>query len=71
MLDAEFVEEYSQLHITLDDIISLPQTCAQLGPADDNFTAVKPEAIPFPGIQDGLSFNIHITNYKCSKRHPL
>ncbi len=41
MLDTEFVEEYSQLHITLDDIISLPQH----GPADDNFATVKPEAI--------------------------
>jgi hypothetical protein len=44
MLDAEFIEECSQLHIPLDDIISLPQTHAQLGPADDNFAAVKPEA---------------------------
>jgi hypothetical protein len=54
--DEEFVEEYSQFHISLDDIISPPQTRAQLDAADDNHSllaTVKLEAIQLLGVQDG------------------
>jgi hypothetical protein len=55
----EFIEEYFQFHIGLDDIISLPQGPARLGALDEDWSlpsVIQPEAVRLLGVQDGLFF---------------
>jgi len=55
----EFIEEYFQFHIGLDDIISLPQSPLQLGSISDDWNlpaVIQPEAVRLLGVQDGLFF---------------
>lgn len=55
----EFIEEFFQFHIGLDDIISLPQGHARLGSVSDDWNlpaVIQPEAVRLLGVQDGLFF---------------
>jgi hypothetical protein len=56
----EFIEEYFQYHIGLDDLISLPPgRNLSLGAIDDDWSlpnVIQPEAVRLLGVQDGLFF---------------
>jgi hypothetical protein len=55
----EFIQEYFQFHIGLEDIISLPQGRARLDTIDEDWNlpiVIQPEAVRLLGVQDGLFF---------------
>lgn len=55
----QFIEEYFQFHIGLDDIISLPPGSLRLGAIGDDWNlpaVIQPEAVRLLGVQDGLFF---------------
>lgn len=55
----EFIKEYFQFHISLDEVVCLPQGPARLGSAVDDWDlppVVQPEAARLLGVQDGLFF---------------
>jgi hypothetical protein len=65
--DEELIEECSRFHISLDDIISLPQARVQLGAAGDNcnlLATAEPKAIQLLAVRDGLSYVSQITSIR-------
>jgi hypothetical protein len=55
----EFIQEFFQFHIGLDDIISLPEGRARLGTIGEDWNLppiIQPEAVRLLGVNDGLWF---------------
>jgi hypothetical protein len=53
----EFIKEFFQYHICLDELITLPQGPARLGTVSEDFTLppiVQPDAVRMLGVCDGL-----------------
>lgn len=75
-----FIQEFFQFHIILDEIISLPQSLpqgsARLGPLTDDWdlpsNIIQPAAIRLLGVNDGLFlFMSKITNIRNSIRYNM
>ena len=72
----EFITEFFQYHIGLDEIISLPQGRGRLGPVSDDWnlptTIVQPDAMRLLGVSDGLFLYMSkITNIRNQLRENM
>ncbi|QSZ33409.1 hypothetical protein DSL72_004977 [Monilinia vaccinii-corymbosi] len=71
-----FIQEFFQFHIILDEIIFLPEGRARLGTVSDDWdipsNIIQPDAVRLLGVNDGLFlFMSKITNIRNSIRHNI
>ncbi|RAL62056.1 hypothetical protein DID88_002543 [Monilinia fructigena] len=71
-----FIQEFFQFHIILDEIISLPEGRARLGAVSDDWdipsNIIQPDAVRLLGVNDGLFlFMSKITNIRNSIRNNM
>ncbi|KAB8293342.1 hypothetical protein EYC80_007664 [Monilinia laxa] len=71
-----FIQEFFQFHIILDEIISLPEGRARLGTVSDDWdipsNIIQPDAVRLLGVNDGLFlFMSKITNIRNSIRNNM
>ncbi|KAI9643265.1 hypothetical protein NHQ30_007881 [Ciborinia camelliae] len=71
-----FIQEFFQFHIILDEIISLPEGRARLGTVSDDWNIpaniIQPDAVRLLGVNDGLFLYMSkITNIRNSIRHNI